>query len=84
MGLTAVATFGAHLTKEQAYLLIKTGATIILCYDGDDAGEVATKKAIEMLSNKADLFKITLNQGDDPECTSREELYERYTNRKRV
>ena len=84
LGLTAVATFGAHLTKEQAYLLIKTGATIILCYDGDEAGELATKKAIEMLSNKADLFKITLNQGDDPECTSREELYERYANRKRV
>ena len=84
IGVTAVSTFGANLTKEQFYLLIKTGANITLCYDGDKAGRKATEKAKEMLKNKADVYYIQMNEGEDPESISREELMLRYEHRTKV
>lgn len=84
IGVMAVATFGAHLSKEQSYLLIKTGARITLCYDADTAGKTATEKAIKMLSKKTDLFVIELDEGTDPESITRGELKIKYENRRRI
>ena len=46
-----VATMGTAITKEHAELLRKLSKNIILCFDGDSAGEKATKSAIEALNN---------------------------------
>jgi DNA primase len=78
-GIPAVATFGAHLTQEQYKLLLRTGADIVLAYDGDSAGKLATQRAIKMLKWKANLSVIHFNENEDPESITREELYERYS-----
>lgn len=84
IGITAVATFGAHLTEEQAKLLLRTGADIVLSYDGDDAGRIATKKAIDMLKYKANIKCVVFDEGEDPENIGREELKKRYEHKRRV
>lgn len=43
-----VATMGTALTKQNANLLKKMANNIILCFDGDKAGEEATIKAIDI------------------------------------
>ena len=43
-----IATMGTALTKQNALLLKNTANEIILCFDGDKAGEGATIKAIEV------------------------------------
>ncbi len=50
-GITSiVATLGTALTEEQAKLLLKYTDEILLCYDSDDAGQAATKRAIEVIT----------------------------------
>ena len=50
IGITnCVATMGTALTKQNANLLKKTANNIILCFDGDKAGEEATISAISIL-----------------------------------
>ena len=44
-----VATMGTALTKQNASLLKKAANNIILCFDGDKAGEEATTSAINVL-----------------------------------
>lgn len=49
VGITnCVATMGTALTKQNANLLKKMADNIILCFDGDKAGEEATTNAIEI------------------------------------
>lgn len=45
-----VASLGTAITKEHAMLLRKLSNNIILCFDGDKAGEKATLSAIDELS----------------------------------
>ena len=45
-----VASLGTAITKEHAMLLRKLSNNIVLCFDGDAAGEKATNSAIEELS----------------------------------
>ena len=45
-----VASLGTAITKEHAMLLRKLSNNIVLCFDGDIAGEKATNSAIEELS----------------------------------
>lgn len=47
----AVAAMGAVLTTEQARLLSRYTKELILCYDNDTAGQLATQKAIALLEN---------------------------------
>lgn len=46
-----VATMGTAFTKQHANLLRKMTDNIILCFDGDSAGEEATTSAIEILKD---------------------------------
>ena len=60
-----VATMGTAFTKEQALLLKKTTNNIILCFDGDNAGDEATDKAIQVLKEidviaKQDVKQLTI------------------------
>ena len=49
VGITnCIATMGTALTKQNAGLLKKMANNIILCFDGDKAGEEATTKAINI------------------------------------
>ena len=84
IGVTAVATFGAHLTDEQYKLLMRTGADIVLSYDGDEAGKRATDKARALFRNKAVVKYVSLANGEDPDNIPRQELLNRYESAKRI
>ena len=45
----ACASMGTALTQEQLHLLSRYTKDIILCYDNDEAGKVATQKALTLL-----------------------------------
>ena len=47
---TAVAGCGTALTGEQVKLLSEYANEVVLCYDSDEAGQKATRRAIELLS----------------------------------
>ena len=63
-----VASLGTAITKEHAMLLRKLSNNIILCFDGDKAGEKATNSAIEELSKLGIEPKIVRLDGNlDPD-----------------
>lgn len=47
----AVASMGTALTVEQTRLLSRYTKELVLCYDNDNAGQMATKRALEILQN---------------------------------
>lgn len=47
----AVASMGTALTQEQIRLLSRYTKNLVLCYDNDNAGQMATQRALEMLNN---------------------------------
>lgn len=47
----AVASMGTALTTEQIRLLSRFTKEIILCYDNDGAGKIATERALQILNN---------------------------------
>ena len=47
----AVASMGTALTVEQTRLLSRYTKELILCYDNDSAGQLATQRALEILKN---------------------------------
>lgn len=63
-----VATMGTAFTKQHANLLRKMTDNIILCFDGDQAGEEATTSAIEVLKEIGVTPKvIRLEENLDPD-----------------
>lgn len=84
IGVTAVATFGAHVTEEQYRLLLKTGADLVFAFDGDDAGRKATQSAMQMFKHKANLYLLNFADGEDAENIKRERLQEYYEQKGRV
>ena len=83
IGIPAVATFGAHMTEEQERILLRSGATLVIAYDGDDAGIRAKDKVLKRLNNKANLYYIDFKPGEDPANISREELMNYVRSKKR-
>lgn len=64
----AIATLGTALTVNQAKLLKRYVDTVIICYDGDDAGVEATYKAATILRDTGCHVKIArLKDGMDPD-----------------
>jgi DNA primase len=64
----AVASLGTALTKEQAQLLKKYTSDVYVSYDGDEAGEIATMKAIEILGAQGFKVKvIRFEEEKDPD-----------------
>ena len=47
----AVASMGTALTTEQLRLLSRFTKELVLCYDNDNAGKIATERALELLNN---------------------------------
>lgn len=63
-----VATMGTSLTEYQAKLLKRYVNTVIICYDGDNAGVEATSKAADLLRTVGCEVKIArLKDGLDPD-----------------
>jgi DNA primase len=83
IGISACATFGAHVTEEQYRKLIKTGAELVWSFDGDEAGLTATNKAIELFRYKANQYIVPFLPHEDPASISREELQKRYEGKER-
>jgi DNA primase len=47
----AVASMGTALTVEQTRLLSRFTKELVLCYDNDNAGKIATERALQILNN---------------------------------
>ncbi len=63
-----VATMGTALTKEQIELLQKLRASVLLMFDNDDAGALATLKNGELLENAGfDVQVVRLHHEKDPD-----------------
>ena len=63
-----VALMGTALTKEQIHLLRRLSPNIILCLDGDDAGQHATLSIGNMLlEQQIEVNVVTLPNPDDPD-----------------
>lgn len=63
-----VATLGTALTENQAKLIMKYCSEIILCYDSDDAGQKATRRAIDIINSVGGKAKVMEMRGaKDPD-----------------
>lgn len=64
----AVASLGTSLTQEQAGMLSKYTKQMVLCYDGDQAGQNAAKRAIGILEKTGITVRVLRMQGaKDPD-----------------
>ncbi len=64
----AVAGLGTALTEQQAALLARYASDIYLCYDSDEAGQKAARKAIALFSKTTLRVKVIRMQGGkDPD-----------------
>ncbi|MFP3392041.1 DNA primase [Brevibacillus sp. SIMBA_040] len=63
-----IATLGTALTEQQARMIRRNVDSIVLCYDGDAAGQEATSKAIHVLQQAGLIVRVApLPQGSDPD-----------------
>ena len=67
-GISALSNHGAKLTLEQRDIILSLNPKeIYLAFDGDEAGRVATKKALEMLEGKVNcVIPMDIPLGKDP------------------
>lgn len=64
----AIACLGTAFTAEQANLLSRYADEIYICYDSDEAGQTATRKALSVLGTTGlKLRVIKLSGGKDPD-----------------
>ncbi len=64
----AVATLGTALTSEQARLLARYAAEIVISYDADEAGQKAAGRAIPLLREAGLLVRVlSIAGGKDPD-----------------
>ena len=66
--LNAVATLGTALTTQQAKYLANNFKEVVICYDGDNAGREARKRAITVLrEHTVKISVIDMGQYKDPD-----------------
>ncbi len=66
--INAVATLGTALTSEQTRIISRYASQVYLCYDSDEAGQRATKRAIDMLGEVGVKVKVVVVEGaKDPD-----------------
>ena len=64
----AVASLGTSLTEEHAVLLSRYTEQVVLIYDGDEAGQNATKRAIPLLEKAGLNIKVLqMREAKDPD-----------------
>jgi DNA primase len=65
---SVVASLGTALTKEQAILMKRYTNDVFIAYDGDEAGEIATQKAMDILETEGlSVRVIRFDEGLDPD-----------------
>ena len=65
---TAVASMGTALTENQAKLIKRFTDNVLICYDGDFAGQKATLRGLEILKeNGLNVKVVSLPEGMDPD-----------------
>ncbi|MBQ7579046.1 MAG: DNA primase [Clostridia bacterium] len=65
---TAVASMGTALTENQAKLIKRFTDNVLICYDGDFAGQKATIRGLEILKeNGLNVKVVSLPEGLDPD-----------------
>jgi DNA primase len=65
---TAVASMGTSLTAEQARLLARFGDEVVVGYDGDEAGETASRRALPiLLQHSLAARRARFPEGEDPD-----------------
>lgn len=69
-----LATLGAHLTEAQEEILLSKYTCILLAYDNDKAGKEATKKAIDKLKHKVDLWVLVYDKHDPGELQPEDQV----------
>lgn len=63
-----IATMGTALTEEHCAILKRQAEEVIVCYDGDDAGQAAAFKSIPMLESAGLKVSVAmLPKGKDPD-----------------
>lgn len=63
-----VASMGTAFTKDQARMIKRYAEKIYICYDGDGAGQKATLRGLEILSEEGlDVKVVSLPDGMDPD-----------------
>ncbi|MDO3409180.1 DNA primase [Saccharibacillus sp. CPCC 101409] len=76
-----IATMGTSLTEQHAAMIKTTADEVIVCYDGDNAGQNAALKSIPILEQAGLQVKIAmLPQGVDPDDYIRSNGGDRFTN----
>jgi len=63
LGIPAVATLGATVSKTQIFLLQKYSSSVIVCPDNDEAGKALVDKINKFLNKEVDV--VHLNKGKD-------------------
>ena len=64
----AIATLGTALTPKQANLIKRYSQSVVVCYDSDEAGKKATKRALDILAIAGLGVKVvTVSGGKDPD-----------------
>ena len=67
-GAPVVASCGTALTLQQAQLLRRFTAKVVLCYDPDAAGQGAAARSCELLVAEGfDVNVVVLDKGEDPD-----------------
>jgi len=66
--LETVAPMGTALTEAQCQLLVRLTTQVVLAYDGDNAGQAASRKAAHiLLAAGVNGRAVTLPRGEDPD-----------------
>lgn len=71
-----IASMGTSLTEEQINMIERVTGNLDVCYDGDDAGQNATKRAIDMLQSQTK--RLTLGIVSMPAGVDPDEYLEQY------
>jgi DNA primase len=80
----AVASCGTALTPQQAQLLRRYTAKVVLSFDPDPAGEGAAARSCQMLVTEGfDVNVVVLDKGEDPDTFIRKKGAEQYRERLR-
>ena len=75
---TAVGSMGTSLTQEQASLLGRFVKNVVICYDRDTAGGIASLRGMRILRNYGLSVKVvSLPEKDDPDTLVRRDKAER-------
>ena len=74
-----VATFGSSMSDEQAGILAETGRSILLLFDGDEAGRNGMRTAAGKLITRAFVRAVRLPDGTEPDDLTADELAELLT-----